>query len=390
MLKTRNLTREQWKIIRALLGKPRLFSFAFLKNEKSVNKEKRRNLSYLQAVAEYQSINSLAHLEVKSAFLPKNALIPKRFPLETKVLVHLLHMGLYEGSIQSEFSTRGRAYKVRFDDPVEEDPHGLPVMVQATNDKKLAELEKFTGHVYVSENLIFTDANKLAYFTVNSLVDTLKSNKENVSPSNLDVKLISAVQTMSRLVHTKHGFVDQLKRFNDRFETSEESIDQEAYARLVLDLSDLNSRLREVSDTVTFLVSQYHERVLGMPSISNTCDWRRKSADEAFEIISNNNQDSNKSQLIVKLGSLLTLISRFQEMLVIEDLLQDIRKELMTCNIRTFEAHVVPYITEILNSLFPGWEQVRQHVYPNNSIPIVPSDSATVRRSNQPANFSFN
>ncbi|KAF7231972.1 hypothetical protein EG68_12246 [Paragonimus skrjabini miyazakii] len=103
-LKTRNLLRGQWAIIRRIIGKPRRFSATFLAEERGSVHGKRRNLHYLQQVTLTGSLGPMAseHLDTLLTCLPATTRIPPRLPVGTRVCIRTCTpvQGLFLGVIQ--------------------------------------------------------------------------------------------------------------------------------------------------------------------------------------------------------------------------------------------------------------------------------------------------
>ncbi|TGZ46900.1 hypothetical protein CRM22_011074 [Opisthorchis felineus] len=114
-LKTRNLRRSHWGIIRRMIGKPRRFSATFLAEERQSVHGKRRNLQYLQQIASTGSLGPMAseHLDSLLNCLPLTTRIPPRLPIGTKLCIRLYSpvQGLFLGVVQESYQTN-RHYAV--------------------------------------------------------------------------------------------------------------------------------------------------------------------------------------------------------------------------------------------------------------------------------------
>ncbi|KER30245.1 hypothetical protein T265_03300 [Opisthorchis viverrini] len=114
-LKTRNLRRSHWGIIRRMIGRPRRFSATFLAEERQSVHGKRRNLQYLQQVASTGSLGPMAseHLDSLLNCLPLTTRIPPRLPTGTKLCIRLYSpvQGLFLGVVQESYQTN-RHYAV--------------------------------------------------------------------------------------------------------------------------------------------------------------------------------------------------------------------------------------------------------------------------------------
>uniref|UniRef100_A0A1Y9H9F7 DIRP domain-containing protein n=1 Tax=Anopheles farauti TaxID=69004 RepID=A0A1Y9H9F7_9DIPT len=102
-LKTTNLTRAEWRAIRASFGKPRLFSPAFIMEERRELARKREKIRVLQA----NSMSDISFIEG----LPNS--IPKQIVPGTKVTVKLRppHDGMYNGTVEA-YIPEARSYKI--------------------------------------------------------------------------------------------------------------------------------------------------------------------------------------------------------------------------------------------------------------------------------------
>lgn len=106
-LKTRNLTRTQWSHIRRLMGKPRLFSDAFLEEERATLNAKRDKIRYLQ----HNKVTDLTNYKDLPAYIPQHLVVGTRVIALTGPNKQLEN-GIIEG-IDPENNT----YRVNFDKP---------------------------------------------------------------------------------------------------------------------------------------------------------------------------------------------------------------------------------------------------------------------------------
>lgn len=86
-LKTRQLTRAQWSIIRRMIGRPRRFSTMFLNEERRSLQDRRRIIQDLQHLITASSLGVTAaeHMNFLLNCLPSSIEIPFRLPVGTKV-----------------------------------------------------------------------------------------------------------------------------------------------------------------------------------------------------------------------------------------------------------------------------------------------------------------
>ncbi|EAU76662.3 protein lin-9 homolog [Anopheles arabiensis] len=105
-LKTNNLTRAEWRKIRGSFGKPRLFSPAFIMEERLELARKREKIRVLQG----NSLGDISFIEG----LPNS--ISKQIPTGTKVTAKLRdpYDGMYNGTVEA-YIPEARSYKILFD-----------------------------------------------------------------------------------------------------------------------------------------------------------------------------------------------------------------------------------------------------------------------------------
>uniref|UniRef100_A0A182SR21 DIRP domain-containing protein n=1 Tax=Anopheles maculatus TaxID=74869 RepID=A0A182SR21_9DIPT len=105
-LKTNNLTRAEWRKIRASFGKPRLFSPAFIMEERLELARKREKIRVLQS-------NSLGDISFTEG-LPSS--ISKQITPGTKVTAKLRtpYDGMYNGTVEG-YVSEARSYRITFD-----------------------------------------------------------------------------------------------------------------------------------------------------------------------------------------------------------------------------------------------------------------------------------
>ncbi|XP_053659351.1 protein lin-9 homolog [Anopheles marshallii] len=107
-LKTNNLTRAEWRKIRASFGKPRLFSPAFIMEERLELARKREKIRILQS----NSLGDISFIEG----LPQS--ISKLISPGTKVTAKLRSPldGMYNGTVEG-YVCEARSYRISFDRP---------------------------------------------------------------------------------------------------------------------------------------------------------------------------------------------------------------------------------------------------------------------------------
>ncbi|XP_058058697.1 protein lin-9 homolog [Anopheles bellator] len=108
-LKTNNLTRAEWNRIRASFGKPRIFSRAFVAQERAELFKMREKVRILQG-------NNLCDISFSEG-LPNN--IPRRIAEGTRVMARLYgssNDGVFDGIVEG-YAEEERSYQIVFDRP---------------------------------------------------------------------------------------------------------------------------------------------------------------------------------------------------------------------------------------------------------------------------------
>ncbi|ETN61331.1 hypothetical protein AND_007010 [Anopheles darlingi] len=108
-LKTTNLTRVEWTHVRSSFGKPRLFSAAFIAQERADLFSKREKIRVVQG-------NNLCDQSFSEG-LPKS--IPRRIPEGARVVARLYggtNDGAFDGTVD-EYDEEKRCYRIIFDKP---------------------------------------------------------------------------------------------------------------------------------------------------------------------------------------------------------------------------------------------------------------------------------
>ncbi|XP_049300697.1 protein lin-9 homolog [Anopheles funestus] len=317
-LKTNNLTRAEWRKVRASFGKPRLFSPAFLMEERLELARKREKIRILQS----NSLGDISFIEG----LPNS--ISKQISPGTKVTAKLRapYDGMYNGTVEG-YAYEARSYRITFDRP------GLGTRL--VPDYEVFSMEKSDT---IKLNSITKDY-RVAYQNASFYLASPKSKPTSAGGdpllgSDIGQKLNTSgrkvffpkeniggypVKYLELIVRTKKTLsAKQMKLLRLQNITSEAQIYKsydnplpeefrKRYAMLIVaidklnrDLADQLNQLREYVGSLT-----HDPEMLAMITPSH---YREQSREKAAQIFEKNNKGHVKNDHIVNLIKHLTTI----------------------------------------------------------------------------------
>ncbi|CAG9762076.1 unnamed protein product [Ceutorhynchus assimilis] len=371
-LKTRELKRGEWTIIRKMMGKPRRCSQAFFNEERLELEKKRKKIRALQQ----RKATDLA------SFKDLPAEIPMQLVIGTKVTARLRKPsdGLYTGSIDA-VDPSNNTYRITFERQGL-GTHSVPDYEVLSNEPpetiSITSLQsKFRPRA--NGTLQFSpDVKSPAYKSMSYRKDPLLSVSMLNRPmfptitegklGSYPVKLLEKMVLVKRILTLKKSKVQQLRNMNTEAEilnSFEEEVNEDferKYATILIDLEKLNSDLEMFLEEMQV----YCQEIAPGPSILAMLApsvLREKCKEEAKEIVERHRSvDMERGpcknltilELITDLTALMLQIKSLAvndhnayELQVLEGTVQNIKRKLSPANQQVFQKCVEVHMKQI-------------------------------------------
>lgn len=250
-LKSKNLSRGEWRNIRRLMGKPRRFSQAFLVQERAQLSNKRQKIRQLQQ----QKFVDVSYYRDLPEQIPLSLVIGTR----VTALLRKPHYGLFNGVIDA-VDTKSQGYRITFDRE-EIGTHTVPdYEVLSLDSPEFLPLSSFQTRIKPRRPILKSPKflEILGHQVAEALGGKLSSTHNNqtfVSDSEeggggqYPIKLLAMMVRISKMLSLKKKRIHELKSMNDEVERLH-SIDykvplelKKSYASTILDLEKLNTDL---------------------------------------------------------------------------------------------------------------------------------------------------
>lgn len=249
-LKSRNLTRQEWRNLRRAMGKPRRCSQAFLAEERALLSNKRQKIRQLQQ----QKFVDVSYYRDLPEQIPLSLVIGTR----VTALLHEPHFGLFNGVIDA-VDTKSQGYRITFDRE-EVGTHTVPdYEVLSIDTPEFLPLSSFQTRIKPRrpilkspkflEILAHQVAEALGGKLGTSNNQTFVSDNEEGGGGQYPIKLLALMVRVSKMLALKKKRIYELKSMNDEVERLH-SLDQNvplelkrSYASTLIDLDKLNSDL---------------------------------------------------------------------------------------------------------------------------------------------------
>lgn len=365
-LEANNLTRAEWRKIRSSFGKPRIFSPAFVAQERMELARKREKIRILQA-------NSMGDISFMEG-LPNN--IPKLIPPGTKVTARLRtpYDGVFNGTVEN-YIPECRSYVVVFE-RLGGDSRLIPDIEVFSSEPKLPMIK--VNSITKDYRVAFQDASfYLASPNAKSprkhrdpLLGGESAHKSSVKKEGNATNIGGyPVKYLELIVRTKKTLsAKQMKLLRLQNITSEAQIYKsydnplpdefkKRYAMLLVAIDKLNrdleeqlKQLREYSGTLT-----QDPEMLAMITPSYQREHSREKAEQIFE---KNNNGSVKNEhianLIKHLTTIMYLASNVNKngkdalsIMALKGTIVETRELLEPGNVGAFNRNVVKYVNYI-------------------------------------------
>lgn len=367
-LKSRNLTRTEWRNIKRKISKiekRRRFSQKFLDDQRDLLSEKRLKIRQLQQ----QKVVDVS----KYRDLPEQ--IPLSLVIGTRVtgLLHEPHFGLFNGVIDA-VDTQSHGYRITFDRE-NIGTHTVPdYEVLSLDQPEFLPLSSFQTRIKPHQTILKSPAflDNLGRQVAEALGgkpngQTFVSDHESETGANgqRSIKLLVLMVRVSKMLALKKKRIYELKSMNDEVARLQGQTDQKvpielkkSYASTILDLEKLNNDLDDHLKAV-----QIYSNGL---SIDTSCIpdpdlIRQKCSNDAKEML-----DKSKANYEISSESSLTMISQMMtlmfhlkllaenddnslQMRALNDAVSELKSKLQPDEMSKFEDNIELHVNYIKN-----------------------------------------
>ncbi|GMS90359.1 hypothetical protein PENTCL1PPCAC_12534, partial [Pristionchus entomophagus] len=380
-LKTRRLTRTEWRAVRRLIGKPRRCSPAFLEEERRSLEQRRVRIRNI-----YDGIN-LANLDPNTDFCDLPAKIPRQFVLGMKVFARVRSPkdGVYAGHIDAVMHS---GYRVVF---VKEEL--IPAMEVPDSElipESRVDLVPISYFVEQSKAALPSSVVKLGQspfnptkflpdrkpMETNVLGQRLPSQKKTTTDSgrdekvgNFPVRMLVILVKLAKLIEHKKMLVKHLSELNAEAEKINMVTDsytyalQEKYARVVVDLEAVNKQMQTFLTGIQEYQGQLLPHLTEVPVTSRPEALRKLCFTHARQIVKHCNNGLNVRNkpalsMITNLTSLLLQVRSLGQqrcspldLNTLSESLNEIRSKIAPQNIAAFQDYVEVHMKQIHNMM---------------------------------------
>jgi len=312
-LKSRNLTRNQWSMIRRLMGKPRRCSPAFFAEERRSLEEKRKKIRHLHQLKGFEVTDIKQFKD-----LPEEIPIPMVVGTKVSAKVHPTGNGvrLFTGTIDA-IDNINNSYRISFDR-------------KGVDSKSVADIATSSEQYECMNKMLFIVKERPRIAGATSPTDKgLEHNDE--SKSSPDIRLTNALNDdkagtyggfpikfllqmtkLSKLVKLKKKYIEKLKLTNDQAEIKHPFNEgftlefQKEYAFVILNLEKINKELTSTFESIYSYMSMNAQQLV-------CYDQRSTLKLECDEIA---NDMISQSQHIIMNDHLKGLVAKFTSLML--------------------------------------------------------------------------
>ncbi|KAF8358277.1 lin-9 [Pristionchus pacificus] len=412
-LKTRRLTRTEWRAVRRLIGKPRRCSPAFLEEERKSLELRRVRIRNI-----YDGIN-LASLDASTDFCDLPAKIPRQFVLGMKVFARVRSPkdGVYAGHIDaichngyrivfvkdeliqpmivpdSELIPESKVELVPISYFVEQSKAALPSALKLGQSpfnptKFLPERTKPSDSIGVMRlpaKKIAADADRdfgdasivrVGYWRLR-FDGRRRVRRRDEKVGNFPVRMLVILVKLAKLIEHKKMLVKNLSEMNTEAEKINMVTDsyafslQEKYARVVVDLEAVNKQMQTFLTGIQEYQGQLLPHLTEVPVTSRPEALRKLCFTHARQIVKHCNNGLNVGNkpalsMITNLTSLLLQVRSLGQqrcspldLNTLSESLSEIRNKLAPQNIAAFQDYVEVHMKQIHNMMINAVNSTR-------------------------------
>uniref|UniRef100_A0A7E4ZXD4 DIRP domain-containing protein n=1 Tax=Panagrellus redivivus TaxID=6233 RepID=A0A7E4ZXD4_PANRE len=396
-LRTKNLRRCEWRVVRRLIGKPRRLSANFLAEERRVLEAKR---SKIQAI--YRG--TATQLDPDSIDLP--AQLPRPLMVGTKVLVKVggYRDSVFAGTVDA---TEPTGYRVVFDKP------DLPTLscredqVMCTQNLEVLSVAYFLSTNKANMKAQLPGGGDYAYhtpaialpatvgYTADPQTSSQQPSTSGIVPrapgvkddkvGNFPVRLLVIVVKMCKLLEHKRTTLKLLKLINDeavkmhRYGETYPAEFVTAHAEVTVDLESINKMLRVYSEALSeYKTTLNPQRTRAVPTDKPDA-LRRTCHNHASQIMKHCSssivvKSPSTKEIITKMSSLLLQIrflgqhamnsrSCAEEVQILKDSMTELKNSMPPEAYQAFEDGVEIHLKQIFNTLLKVRPQSSQTLH---------------------------
>ena len=364
-LKSKNLTRREWRNLRRMMGKPRRCSQAFLAEERAVLSNKRQKIRQLQQ----QKFVDVSYYRDLPEQIPMSLVIGTR----VTALLHEPHFGLFNGVIDA-VDTKSQGYRITFDreqvgthtvpdyEVLSIDlPEFLPLSSFQTRIKPRRPILKSPKFLEVLAHQV---AEALGGKLGSADNQTFVSDNEEGGGSQYPIKLLALMVRVSKMLALKKKRIYELKSMNDEAERLH-SLDQEiplelkkSYASTLIDLDKLNS---DLEDHLKAVQIYSNELSIDTSCIPDPDLIKQKCASDAKEMLDDALTDTKISSessidmishmmtLMFHLKSLSETEDNSLQLRALNDTMHEYKSKLKSNEIASYEDNIEIHVNYIKN-----------------------------------------
>ncbi|WKY01205.1 hypothetical protein Q1695_015315 [Nippostrongylus brasiliensis] len=355
-LKTMYMNKQEWRVIRRLLGKPRRCSTTFFDEERQILDQRRRKVRCIYD----GSFTSASSCDLSD--MPPN--LPAPLVVGMKVYARLRYPkdGIYGGTIDA-LVPGGGGYRIVFDKEDMIPPTFIPdYEVMYDGSLELLSLSYFLqqnsarlpGAINSSRTVPITHSSKQK-----------KSDGSQEKVGNFPVRMLVILVKVAKLLEIKKKLVKTLTELNN--EAEKESIltevytpvFQERYARTVVDLETVNRQVNIYLNGIQEYNAQLLPHLSEISVSARPEALRRMCTSHASQIVRHCNQNLNVTnsqalRLITSLTSLLLQIRSLgqqkmtpMDLTALNDSISEIQQMISPKNYNCFQDHVEVHMKQV-------------------------------------------
>ncbi|KAK6742953.1 hypothetical protein RB195_010306 [Necator americanus] len=356
-LKTTLMNKQEWRVVRRLLGKPRRCSMTFFDEERRILDQRRRKVRGIYD----GSYTSMASCDISD--MPPNLPAPLVVGMKVYARLRTPKDGIYGGTIDALVSGGG-GYRIVFDKEDMIPPAFVPdYEVMYDGSLELLSLSYFLQQNNARLPITVSSTRTVPITYPIKQRKSAEVNHEKVG--NFPVRMLVILVKVAKLLDIKRKLVRTLTELNNEAERESILTDkfapvfQERYARTVVDLETVNRQvniyLNGIQEYNTQLLPQLSEiSVSARPEA-----LRRMCVSHANQIFKHCNRDLNVSnpqavRLITALTSLLLQIRSLgqqkmtpMDLTALSESINEIRQMISPKNYNCFQDHVEVHMRQV-------------------------------------------
>lgn len=357
-LKTMLMNKQEWRVVRRLLGKPRRCSTTFFDEERQILDQRRKKVRGIYD----GSFTSAANCDLSD--MPPNLPAPLVVGMKVYARLRSPKDGIYGGTIDA-LVPGGGGYRIVFDKEDMIPPAFVPdyeVMFDGS-------LELLSLSYFLQQNSarlpVTTNSTRNVPTSQSMRKKSADVNHEKVG--NFPVRMLVILVKVSKLLEIKKKLVKTLTELNNEAEKESILTDvytpvfQERYARTVVDLETVNRQVNIYLNGIQEYNTQLLPHLSEVSISARPEALRRMCTSHAGQIVKHCNQSLNVTnsqalRLITSLTSLLLQIRSLgqqkmtpMDLTALNDSIGEIQQMISPKNYNCFQDHVEVHMRQVHN-----------------------------------------